>query len=65
MAALHNKCFPNGQKSGIVPAVDAYGGFLPVPPHQLFPSGGFDLHNLWAAVSTGGPFFWPSLMRAF
>lgn len=30
------------QKSIISPSVDAAGGFfLPVPPHQLFPSGGF------------------------
>ena len=40
MAALHKICFPNGQKTSIVLAADAFGGFLPVPPQQLFPSGG-------------------------
>jgi hypothetical protein len=40
MAALHKKYFPIGQNSGIMPAVDACDGFLPVPSHQLFPSGG-------------------------
>ncbi len=40
IAALHKKCFPNGQKTSIVLAADAFGGFLPVPPQQLFPSGG-------------------------
>lgn len=42
-----------------MPAADAYGGFLPVPPQQLFPSGGYYLHTLWAAESVG-PFFRPS-----
>jgi hypothetical protein len=41
MAALHNKCFPDGQKSGITPPADADDGHLPVPSQQLFPSGGF------------------------
>ncbi len=51
---LHKKCFSIGQKMFIVPTADAYGGFLPVPLQQLFPSGGFDLHISWAAV-----FRWP------
>lgn len=29
MAALHNKCFPSGQKRGIVHPADAHGGFFP------------------------------------
>ena len=45
IAALHKKCCPTGQNSGKVPEVDACDGFLPVPSHQLFPSGGFDLHT--------------------
>ena len=40
--------------------VDAHRGFLlPVPPRQLFPSGGSDLHTSWATVSDG-PFFLPA-----
>ncbi len=42
-----------------MPSVDTHRGFLlPVPPYQLFPSGGFDLHTSWATVSDG-PFFCP------
>ena len=34
-------------------------GHLPVPPHQLFPSGGLvDLQTSWAAVIRGPIFFW-------
>jgi len=29
----------------------------PSSAQQLFPSGGFDLHNLWATVLLRGPFF--------
>lgn len=41
MAALHNKCFPAGQNSGIAPSADAHDGHLSVPSQQLFLSGGF------------------------
>lgn len=57
IAALHKKCCPTGQNSGKVTEVDACDGFLPFPSHQLFPSGGFNLHTSKAAVSTGGLFF--------
>jgi hypothetical protein len=61
MAALHNKRFAFGQKTGTMLSVDALGGFLPDPPHQLFPSGGSNtLHTSWAALSAG-PFFCPEM----
>lgn len=63
IAALHNKCFPIGQKSGIVHEVDAHDGRLPVPSQQLFPSEVLDLHTSWAAVSAGPFFFFVRVVR--
>jgi hypothetical protein len=42
MAALHKNVLFAAQKTTISHTADAHGGFfLPVPPQQLFPSGGF------------------------
>ena len=46
IAALHNFCLRIAQILGIKPIADARDGLLPVPSHQLFPSGGFNLHTL-------------------
>jgi len=40
IAALHNFCLRIAQILGIKPIADACDGLLPVPSHQLFPSGG-------------------------
>ena len=60
IAALHNKCFPSGQKVGIVHPVDAHGGFPPSAAASAVPLWRFfNLHTSWAAVSAG-PFFLPA-----
>jgi hypothetical protein len=47
MPDMHKKALFTAQKTTISHTADAHGGFfLPVPPQQLFPSGGFNLHNL-------------------
>ncbi len=56
MPDMHKKALFTAQKTTISHTADAHGGFfLPVPPQQLFPSGGFNLHNLKGLV-----FQWPS-----
>lgn len=58
IAALHNNCFPDGQKSGITPTADAHDGLLPVPSQQLFPSGGLITFTLQGPrLSPAAPFF--------
>ena len=44
IGALHNFCLRIAHILGIKPIADARGGLFPVPSHQLFPSGGFNLH---------------------
>jgi hypothetical protein len=42
MPDMHKKPLFTAQKTTISHTADAHGGFfLPVPPQQLFPSGGF------------------------
>jgi hypothetical protein len=42
MSDMHKKALFTAQKTTISHTADAHGGFfLPVPPQQLFPSGGF------------------------
>lgn len=54
IAALHNKSYSADQKPGIMALVVAHGGSLPVPPQQLFPSGGFKSPHFM-----GRDFRWP------
>lgn len=54
IAALHNKSCSADQKPGIMALVVAHGGSLPVPPQQLFPSGGFKSPHFM-----GRDFRWP------
>jgi hypothetical protein len=65
IAALHNEFYSPAQEKGNMPSVDTHRGFLlPVPPYQLFPSGGFDLHTSWATDSDG-PFFFACVTSDF
>jgi hypothetical protein len=65
MPDLHKKELLAAQKSIISHSVDAHGGFfLPVPPHQLFPSGGFLTFTLIRALEqSGGPLFLPIFLQ--
>lgn len=54
IGALRSFCLRIASILGIKPIVDARDGLLPVPSHQLFPSGGFNLHTSRASV-----FRWP------
>ena len=59
IAALHNKCFPTGQETGIVLAVDAHGGLSP-------PSAAASAVPLWRFKSPhfNGPRFRRSIFFA-
>ncbi len=54
IAALHNKSCSADQKPGIMALVFSHCGSLPVPPQQLFPSGGFKSPHFM-----GRDFRWP------
>lgn len=58
IGALLNFCLRIAYILGIKPIADARDGLLPVPSHQLFPSGGFDLHTSRASV-----FRWPYFLK--
>jgi hypothetical protein len=65
MAALHKNALFHAQKTIISHTADAHGGFfLPVPPQQLFPSGGFLTFTIIRALEqSGGPLFLPAARR--
>jgi hypothetical protein len=61
MAGMHIESLMYAQKTIISHAADAFWWFfLPVPPHQLFPSGGFiTFKTIKGPSSSCGPLFLP------